>query len=633
MVLRNISLPSAEIAPRLTKLTNIKVTNTNLRKRAKFRLKYIYLRLVRIFSSRPQSQVWNPKTSIFIEFGFFSSRPQSPIWNISVLRNSVTVVACSLLVTLQMAIAVFQGFACRSQVSFHIPLINRVHKARQNYSVAAIESLAESVSVHNEDNQLSTARIVKGRGNDESKPHEWKKLCSKELGVKTSRIIKPAKFVLNVLRKKGYEVYLVGGCVRDLILKRTPKDFDILTSAELKEVMRAFPHCEIVGRRFPICHVHVDDAIVEVSSFSTTGRRSKFSLRKPKGCNESDFIRWRNCVQRDFTINGLMFDPFARIVYDYIGGMEDIQKAKVRCIAPANISFVEDCARILRGVRIAARLRFQFSRETSHFVKELSDSLLRLDKGRIHMEMNYMLAYGSAEASLRLLWKFGLLEILLPIQASYLISHGFRRRDKRSNMLLSLFGSLDKLVAPDRPCHCCLWVGILAFHEALVEEGRDSLVIGAFSIAVHGGGSLSEAVDIAMKISPPETSFHEVIISPTTYLYSKHELMEEVLRLAASVKAALRRLTDEHFVSQALINYPQAPQSHLVFISWALSLKVNSIFDCVKRGKTRRTFLPKQGNEIDYQSLALGRLDEVRAIFGRLVFDTLYPSNLPPTLH
>ncbi|KAJ0537528.1 putative polynucleotide adenylyltransferase [Helianthus annuus] len=248
-----------------------------------------------------------------------------------------------------------------------------------------------------------------------------------------------------------YEVYLVGGCVRDLVLKRTPKDFDILTSAELKEVcnfvlnsfktsksshlwininrtiwtlnsqvMRAFPRCEIVGRRFPICHVHVDDAIVEVSSFSTIGkkfgRKSKSSMRKPSGCDEYDFVRWRNCMQRDFTINGLMFDPFARIVYDYVGGMKDIQKAKVRCIIPASTSFAEDCARILRGIRIAARLGFRFSRETSHYLKEFSDSLLRLDKGRIHLEMNYMLAYGSAEASLRLLWKFGLLEILLPLQ-------------------------------------------------------------------------------------------------------------------------------------------------------------------------------------------------------------------------
>ncbi|KAI7749182.1 hypothetical protein M8C21_028237, partial [Ambrosia artemisiifolia] len=363
----------------------------------------------------------------------------------------------------------------------------------------------------------------------------------------------------------GYEVYLVGGCVRDLVLKRTPKDFDILTSAELKEVMRAFPRCEIVGRRFPICHVHVDDAIVEVGPlFSCAG--------------------YEYCV--------LMFDPFARIVYDYIGGMKDIQKAKVRCIIPASTSFAEDCARILRGIRIAARLGFRFSRETSHYLKEFSDSLLRLDRGRIHLEMNYMLAYGSAEASLRLLWKFGLLEILLPLQASYLVSHGFRRRDKRSNMLLSLFASLDKLLAPDRPCHSCLWVSILAFHEALVDQPRDALVIAAFSIAVHRGGSLSEAVDIAKQISQPhETSFHE--ISQPSHAYSKDELMDEAIKLADSVKTALRRLTDENLVSQALIQYPQAPQSDmvtarlLVFISWALSLKVCSMFDCVKRGRNR----------------------------------------------
>lgn len=128
----------------------------------------------------------------------------------------------------------------------------------------------------------------------------------------------------------------------------------------------------------------------------------------------------------------------------------------VRCVIPANASFIEDCARILRGVRIAGRLRFRFAQETAHFIKELASSISGLEKGRILLEMNYMLAYGSAEASLRLLWKFGLLEFLLPIQASYLISQGFRRRDKRSNMLLTLFSTLDNLLAPNRPCHSSL---------------------------------------------------------------------------------------------------------------------------------------------------------------------------------
>ncbi|KAL7246732.1 hypothetical protein ACSBR2_001776 [Camellia fascicularis] len=89
----------------------------------------------------------------------------------------------------------------------------------------------------------------------------------------------------------------------------------------------------------------------------------------------------------------------------------------------ASHSFLEDCG-------------FRFTRETAYSIKNLSCSVLRLDKGRILMEMNYMLAYGSAEASLRLLWKFDLLEILLPIQVVYFVQQGFRRRDKRSNMLL-----------------------------------------------------------------------------------------------------------------------------------------------------------------------------------------------------
>jgi tRNA nucleotidyltransferase/poly(A) polymerase len=99
-------------------------------------------------------------------------------------------------------------------------------------------------------------------------------------------------------------------------------------------VVRTFPRCEIVGRRFPICHVHIGDDLIEVSSFSTSAQNSSRNTRTE--CKESsgsdgdeDCIRLNNCLQRDFTINGLMFDPYAKVVYDYLGGMEDIRKAKV----------------------------------------------------------------------------------------------------------------------------------------------------------------------------------------------------------------------------------------------------------------------------------------------------------------
>lgn len=317
-----------------------------------------------------------------------------------------------------------------------------------------------------------------------------------------------------------------------------------------------------------------------------------------------------------------MFDPYANTIYDYIGGMEDIKKAKVRTIHPASFSLVEDCARILRAIRIAARLGFGFSRELAHAIKHLAPSILLLDKGRHLMEMNYMLAYGSAEPSLRLLWRFGLLELLLPIQAAYFVRDGFRRRDKKTNMLLSLFSNLDKLLAPDRPCHSSLWVAIIAFHMAFLDRPRDPLVVAAFSLAVHSGGDMDEAIGIARRISKPHaTIYHE--LSPPKNLQDS-ALKKEVLELGESVSRALSNMTDSYYVSQAMSSYPKAPASDLVFISLHLYLKAVKIFECVNQGKEGR-FVAKQGGKIDYNLLGMGSLQEVRHVFARVVFDTVYP--------
>ncbi|KAF4390498.1 hypothetical protein F8388_005995 [Cannabis sativa] len=496
----------------------------------------------------------------------------------------------------------------------HFPVLC-IRKVRYSNSKLAV---AEPVSKDRKNDGEATPRKDKKK-----EPVEWKKFNSKELGVKMSSISKPIKLVLNGLRKKGYEVYLVGGCVRDLILKRIPKDFDIITSAELREV----------------------------SSFSTCGRTSnkKFhdNFRRPPGCNMDDYIRWRNCLRRDFTINGLMFDPYTKIVYDYMGGIQDIRKAKMRTVVPAKVSFVEDCgefqflylerfssvwyqlfviffctgyaARILRAIRIAARLRFKFTKDLALSIKELSWSIKRLDKGRILMEMNYMLAFGSSEASMRLLWRFGLLEMLLP--ASYFASQGFRRRDERTNMLLSLFSNLDKYLAPNQPCHSSLWVSIFAFHMALVEQPRDSLVVAAFSFAISSGGSLSDAVGVARTITQPhETRFYEILEPVKTR--SKKALVDEVLDLAASVKAVLRKMTDRDYVSQAMIKFPKAPRSDMVFIPMALCLRVCKIFECNRRGS-----VPKIGKGIDYSYLALGSLTEVQHLFATVVINTVFPVN------
>ncbi|KAL3021292.1 hypothetical protein AAZX31_05G188000 [Glycine max] len=450
---------------------------------------------------------------------------------------------------------------------------------------------------HREQDKGTSEELISENNN--SKVRAWKKLNSKEIGLRNSMIAIPTKKVLNVLKKKGHDVYLVGGCVRDLILKQTPKDFDIITSADLKEV----------------------------SSFNTARCKSSMhfiydDIEAPHDCDKEDYLRWRNCLRRDFTINGLMFDPYARIVYDYMGGMEDIVKAKVRTVVPAATSFREDCARILRAIRIAARLGFSISRETAQSVKNLSYSVLRLDRSRLLMEINYMLAYGSGEASLRLLWRFGLLDILLPFQAAYFVRGGFRRRDKRTNLLLSFFSNVDKLLAPNRPCHSSLWVVILALHKALSDKPRDSSVVAAFSLALHNGGNLSEAISIARRINKAHDARFPELLDPSGL--DEEDLEAEILDLAESVKGSLLQMKDRHFVSGAMADYPQAPHSDLVLIPIPMYLRALNFFDCV-RVSASKNFLSKQGRQIDYESLARGDLLEVRHVFARIVFDTVYP--------
>ncbi|PKA56886.1 tRNA nucleotidyltransferase (CCA-adding enzyme) [Apostasia shenzhenica] len=526
------------------------------------------------------------------------------------------------------------GAVSKTSFTLRPPLVFCGRQASRRRSVSAINTLTESDCFVGDAHgrQASTPPSTSpSDGIDGLRGPLWKTMSSKELGIKKSMIARQTKLVLNELKKKGHEVYLVGGCVRDLIMKRVPKDFDIITTANLSEVKKAFLRCEIVGKRFPICLVHVKDSIVEVSSFSTSGRYMSSYVRhisnRPLNCDEHDYMRWRNCLGRDFTINGLMFDPYSHIVFDYMGGMEDIKKAKVRTVIPALTSFREDCARILRAIRIAARLGFSFTRETAQCMKDLATSVLRLDKGRILMEMNYMFAYGSAEPSMRLLWKFGLLDLLLPIQAAYLVSQGFRRCDMRTNMLLVLLSNMDRLLAPDRPCHSSLWVAILAFHQATARVPRDPLVVATFSLAVHNGGDMVEAIGIARRMRNPHNQHFLELLEPHVWPVDA-DLVNEVGKLSSSVIAALMSMTDDYFVSQAMARYTQAPYSDLVFIPLNVYLSVCKIFNCIEKRVREERFVPKQDRKINYSSLAHGDLAEVRHVFARIVFDAVFPPNL-----
>jgi tRNA nucleotidyltransferase/poly(A) polymerase len=133
----------------------------------------------------------------------------------------------------------------------------------------------------------------------------------------------------------------------------------------------------------------------------------------------------------------------------------------VRTVIPADESFQEDPARILRAIRIAARLEFSFTKSTARAIRDHKLSLLELNKTRLQLEMNMLMAYGASARSIRLLWRYGILEYLLPIQAQYLIGLNFQRRDQRTNLFLELIDNMDSVTVAERPCHGGLWYACL----------------------------------------------------------------------------------------------------------------------------------------------------------------------------
>ncbi|KAK7853402.1 poly(a) polymerase i [Quercus suber] len=434
---------------------------------------------------------------------------------------------------------------------------------------------------------------------------KWRKVNSKILGITNSMISLPTWNVLNILKNKGFETYLVGGCVRDLLLNRTPKDFDVITTAKLKQIKKQFHRSYIVGQRFPICMVHIKGTVIEVSSFDTVAKhdeeKEKFlSLQMPKDCNEKDFIRWRNSMCRDFTINSLFFDPFAKKIYDYANGMVDLSSLKLRTLIPAQLSFREDCARILRGLRIAARLGLSLSKDTETAIHDLSSSVQSLGKSRIMMELNYMFSYGAAKPSLCLLQRFNLLEILLPFH--------------------KLFSHLDNLVTCDRPSDCSLWVGLLAFHLALVNNPQEAIVIWAFASALYHG-NWEEGVKFAKEHAEMHVDFVPEILGSSN-IKSDEELAKEVTLLASLVQDSMSTLAETESLFKSMSRYPFSPCSGFVFISNKVEKDVLEIFqvlvDDIESYNNGREFF-----EIDYHLLGKGNLHEARFVLGKIILETM----------
>ncbi|MGC2399017.1 MAG: CCA tRNA nucleotidyltransferase [Acidobacteriaceae bacterium] len=213
------------------------------------------------------------------------------------------------------------------------------------------------------------------------------------------------------LRSGGYQAYLVGGCVRDLLLGRSPEDFDVATSALPDQVLSLFEKTFGVGAHFGVVLVCSGEIVTEVATFRSDGVYS--DGRHP------DAVRFSNTPEedvkrRDFTINGMMLDPANNAVLDWVGGRQDLNAGVIRAIGEPVERFTEDKLRMLRAVRFAARFMFSLEAATAEAIQGLASEVRQVSRERVRDELTRMLTEGHARRAFELLDAHGLLQQVLP---------------------------------------------------------------------------------------------------------------------------------------------------------------------------------------------------------------------------
>ena len=252
-------------------------------------------------------------------------------------------------------------------------------------------------------------------------PVQSKTYSFEQHGIELSHIDPDALAVIKKLRQAGHTAYLVGGGVRDLLLKCTPKDFDISTSALPEQIKQIFQRqCILIGRRFRLAHIRFGHKIIEVSTFRSGENEEDLIVHDNEwGTPEEDVLR------RDFTINGLFYDPTDQTVIDFVGGWEDIQKHTLRTIGDPLIRFKQDPVRMIRLLKFRARFNFEIDLECRKGLLKCRENIVRSSPARILEEIFRMMESGASAPFFLLMAESGLLELLFPTLTHFLESkHG-----------------------------------------------------------------------------------------------------------------------------------------------------------------------------------------------------------------
>ncbi|PIE41879.1 MAG: poly(A) polymerase [Gammaproteobacteria bacterium] len=245
---------------------------------------------------------------------------------------------------------------------------------------------------------------------------------SSEHGFRPETLNPNAVTVIETLTAAGHEAYLVGGCIRDSLLGKTPKDFDVATSAHPEEIKALFRNCRLIGRRFRLAHVRFGREIIEVATFrgchSKAGSNDKHqSSQSAQGMLLRDNVFGtleEDALRRDFTANALYYRHSDGAIIDYVNGFDDIQNHTLRLIGDPEQRYKEDPVRMLRAIRFAAKLGFKMTASTEKPIIEHAELLGHIPPARLFEEIQKLFLSGAAENVWRLLKQFDIAPWLFP---------------------------------------------------------------------------------------------------------------------------------------------------------------------------------------------------------------------------
>jgi poly(A) polymerase len=225
--------------------------------------------------------------------------------------------------------------------------------------------------------------------------------------------------VVKSLKKSGFQAYLVGGCVRDLLVGIKPKDFDVSTDATPEQVRKIFRSSRIIGKRFRLVHVFSRNELIEVSTFRADAANSKNNAEVVKD-TDGKILRdnvWgsleEDCIRRDFSINALYFDPVANVLHDFHGGLEHIQKKIIISIGNPMLRFEEDPVRSLRAIRFSSKLNFKISGDIKEAIYQKATLLRNISNARLFDEFCKIFLSKEAFNNFRKLQSFNTLKYLI----------------------------------------------------------------------------------------------------------------------------------------------------------------------------------------------------------------------------